>query len=468
MKLNSLSQKTVTAPQQQLRLLGMVTTQCSQIWRQSEMICKVKESIENHRMLHNVKSVAVGVSGGADSMCLIDVLLKIKDEYGLTLKAVHVNHNIRGEEAQRDENHVRDYCEKNNVDLLVFDIDVPKLSKKQGISEEECGRNVRYECFRKADCDVVATAHTLSDSVETVIFNLLRGTGSKGLCGIPAKRQPDIIRPLIDCTREEIEEYCRRNEINFVTDSTNLTDDYNRNYIRHNIVPSFGKINEAAVKSIAKAAEILGEENDFIEECAVKLINSSRINDSFSLNEFVSSHSAVRKRALRILLEEKMEKPVEGRHINLCDEVILRKKGKVQLTKDLYISVDSDIISFCCDINLSEEWSAVVVDNHFTSPFGSYHLKNSFAKDGIDLNKISGQLIATSRKDGDKIRLQKRKVTKSLKKAFNEMKIPAETRNEYAVLRDGENIVWVEGIGTDEKYLPDLNSKNVFSVIKDV
>ena len=432
------------------------------------MICKVKETIEKHGMLKGVKSIAVGLSGGADSMCLIDILIKLKAEYNVVVKAVHVNHNIRGDEAERDALFVREYCNNAGVDLLVFSEDIPALSKEYGISEEECGRKVRYDCFRKAECDVIATAHTLSDSVETVIFNLVRGTGSKGISGIPAKRKPDIIRPLIDCTREEIEKYCRENNLQFVTDSTNLTDEYKRNYIRHNVIPSLSEVNASAVKSIAKSAEIMKEESDFIDECAEKLLLESHNNKGYSTDRFISEHPAVRKRALRILLGDKMLKSVEQRHINLCDEAIINKKGKVELSKDLYICVDSDIIHFCCDENSAESWEAEVKDNCFVSPYGAYKLVPSTDKNGIDSDKISGVLFASSRKDGDRIFIKKRNVTKTLKKAFNEMKIPTVKRNEYAVLRDGENIVWVEGIGTDGKYLPDDKSKSVFKVIKDV
>ncbi len=432
------------------------------------MICKVKDTIEKHGMLKGVNSVAVGLSGGADSMCLIDVLIRIKDEYGITLKAVHINHNIRGVEAERDAMHVKEYCDRMDIEFLLFNVDIPTLSKEMGISEEECGRTVRYDCFCKANCDVVATAHTLSDSVETVIFNLARGTGSKGLKGIPAKRSPNIIRPLIDCTRGEIEEYCEVNNIRYVTDSTNLTDNYKRNYIRHKIIPSLSEINVSAVKSIAKSAEILSEESDFIEQCAYDLLKKSACENGYRTVMFLTAHPAVRKRALRILLGEKMNKSVEQKHIHLSEEAIINKNGKVQLSEDLYISADSDIIHFCFNNACSDAWFAEVTDNCFSSPYFSYKLVQSTDEYGIDMDKVKETLVASSRKDGDRIYLKKRRITKSLKKAFNEIKIPAAERNEYAVLRDGENIVWVEGLGTDGNYLPDEDSKNVFSIIKEV
>ena len=431
------------------------------------MICKVKSTIEKHKMLDGVGTVAVGLSGGADSMCLVDILIKLKVQYDIIVKAVHINHNIRGEEAKRDENHVREYCEKMGVELFVFSEDIPALSRQLVLSEEECGRKVRYECFSKAGCDVIATAHTLSDSVETSIFNLLRGTGSKGLAGISATRTPNIIRPLIDCSREEIEEYCKNENLSFVTDSTNLEDDYSRNYIRHRILPAFAEINPSYAESIAKTGEIINEESDFINEEAEKLLKASVVEKGYNKEAFLSVHSAVRKRAFRIILEEKMSKPVEYRHISLCEEAILRKNNRIELSKDLYISFESDIIQFYTLKKGVDFWSAEVTDFSAETPFGKFEIIRSYEGYGIDISKLSDKLVFSSKSEGDRIYLKKRKVTKSLKKLFNEMKIPAEERNKIAVLKDGENVVWVEGVGIDGNYLKKADTDEIYVIIKD-
>lgn len=430
------------------------------------MICKVVNTIEKHKMLNGVRSVAVGLSGGADSMCLIDILIKLKVQYGIIVKAVHVNHNIRGEEALRDENHVKAYCKSKGIELLTFSIDVPKLSKEFGISEEECGRKVRYECFRKAKCDKIATAHTLSDSVETIVFNLLRGTGSKGLSGISANRD-DVIRPLIDCTRAEIEDYCKSENLGFVTDSTNLTDDYSRNYLRNRILPLFSEINPSSFTAITKLGEIVKEESGFIEMEALKLISESCVENGYSKAAFLYSHPAVRKRAFRILLEKRMNKPVEYRHISLCEESILYKNSRIELARDLYISFESDIIHFCGAETAESSWSSEFENFTAETPYGKFELIRSQDKSGIDISKIKNKLTLSSRKERDRIYLKKRKVTKSLKKLFNEMKIPAAERNRIAVLRDGENVVWVEGVGIDGNYLLNEKSSEAYVIIKD-
>ncbi len=436
------------------------------------MICKVKNTIEKHRMLENIKSVAVGVSGGADSMCLLHILSKLKAEYGIILKAVHINHGIRGQEALRDEIAVKTYCEKNDIELLTFHKDIPYLAKEMGMGEEECGRAVRYECFGEAHCDAVATAHTLSDSIETVIFNLIRGTGSKGLCGIPPVRQGNIIRPLIDCTREEIEAYCEENNIPYVTDSTNLTDEYKRNFIRHNVIPLLAKVNEGYASNIASTLEILRSESDCIDSEAFRLIEKAKCAEGYLRKVFLTVHEAVRKRAVATLLREKMCKSTERRHIDLADGLILSGEGKIELSKDLYICCEGDIISFQSPRTVPEEWECEETGGRFVTPYGVFTLTKSDAanlksRDAIDGDKLAGILKMTSRRQGDSFYSKKRKNTKSLKKLFIEDKIPEAKRGEIAVLRSGESLVWLENYGTDGRFIPGDQTENVLIIKKE-
>ncbi len=433
------------------------------------MICKVIDTVEKYRLLEGVKSVAVGVSGGADSMCLLHILSSLKDKYGIIIKAVHINHNLRGEEALRDEMLVREYCREKGIDLTVHSADVASLSDELGIGTEECGRRVRYECFSKADCDAVAVAHSLSDSVETAVHNLIRGTGLKGLCGIPVKREPNIIRPLIFCTREEIEAYCEKEGVPFVTDSTNLTDDYTRNYIRHNIIPAFGKVNASAVKSISRTCLVLAEENDFIEKSALALLDSAVTDGGYNIEALLKAHPAVRKRAVLILLGERMSKQPVCLHTELVNSIVENRGGKAELSAGVYASVRQGILVFD---ELKERpacWEAFFSDNKAVSPYGTYSLLEADFenRNAFDGSKIKGELTLTSRKEGDRLTLKKRNVTKSLKKLFNEMKIPVEERNKLAVLRDGEDVIWVEGVGVNSFYTPEENCKKIFVIKKD-
>ncbi|MGN0487289.1 MAG: tRNA lysidine(34) synthetase TilS [Acutalibacteraceae bacterium] len=428
------------------------------------MICKVEKTIEQYKMLENVSSVAVGVSGGADSMCLLHILSKLKVRYDILLKAVHVNHHIRGEEAERDAAVVRDFCEKLGVEFLLFSRDIPALAAERGISQEECGREERYRCFAEANCDAVAVAHNLCDSAETAVFNLIRGTGSRGLCAMAPVREPNIIRPLIGCSREEIETYCRREGIDFVTDSTNLSDDYTRNYIRHHILPAFSRVNPAYLEHIGRLTDTLRLENDFLDESARNIL--VELEDGYSRRELMKAHAALRRRAIAMLLREKMQKSLECRHIELVCGAVEAGKGKIELGKDLYISVNSDIISFHSAEISQDEWSVASADGLFVTPVGVYRLCSGGGKGALDADRLKGELTMSSRRPGDRLKSGKRGNTKTLKKLFNEMKIPPCQRNSIAVLRDAEgHVVWVEGVGADAAYAAGKDSQNT-AVIK--
>lgn len=434
------------------------------------MICKVKNAIEKYKLIDdNVSSIAVGFSGGADSVCLLHILSSLKDEYGIILKAVHVNHNIRGEEADADERFVRDFCKNIGVELLVFSVDVPSVAKSKKLSLEECGRLVRYECFEKAGCDAVAVAHTLSDSIETMLFNLARGTGVKGLGGISPARDPNIIRPLIDCTRKEIEEYCEKNGLDYVTDSTNLSDDYTRNHIRHNIVPAFEKINSGFENAFLRAMSNVREECDFVESCVYEALDRSRTEDGFSVRVLNTFHDTVVKKCILEILKEVMQKPPEAKHVDAFFKCVKTGAGKIEIGKDLYLCVNDDIISFCHSETETPEWKSSFINAIAKTPYGSYHLESGsmIDKNSFDAEKISSDLFLSSRLAGDEFTFSERGVTKSLKKLFNEMKIPAKSRNKVAVLHDGKNVVWIEDIGVNAAYIPDKKSQKIITIKKD-
>ncbi len=435
------------------------------------MICKVRQTIDKYSMLSGVKTVAVGVSGGADSMCLLEILSKLKHEYDIIVKAVHVNHNIRGAEALRDQRLVEDYCQKLGIECRVYSVDVPALAKEMGIGEEECGRIKRYEAFSMAGCDTVATAHSLSDSIETMIFNLIRGTGVKGLCGIPPRRE-NIIRPLIECTRNDIEAYCEKNKIPYITDSTNLTDDYTRNYIRHNIISTFGKVNENFESAIGSAMEILTAENRSMENSKDEVLTLAETADGYRISVLRQADSAIRRRAIADILGENMDKDVEKRHIDLIDGAVMKGEGKVEIAKNLYAIVSDGIISIKPEITVAPEWECECIDNVFSTPVGKFYIEKISSAvykniNVIDADKIKGSLHMSSRRQSDRFYSDIRRNTKSLKKLFNEMKIPAEERNSIAILRDGENLIWIDGIGTDGKYAPDENTNNILIIKKE-
>ena len=184
------------------------------------MLQCVKATIARHNMLEGVKEVTVALSGGADSVTLLSVMLKIRDEFNFTLSAAHLNHCLRGEEADRDEQFVRELCQRLNVPLFCEKADVKAFAKVNSMSIELAARQVRYAFLERVSKGVIATAHNANDNFETVLHNMARGTGIVGLCGIRPKRDR-FIRPLIEVGREAIERYCAEEGLLFCTDSTN-------------------------------------------------------------------------------------------------------------------------------------------------------------------------------------------------------------------------------------------------------
>ncbi len=435
------------------------------------MICKVINTKEKYSLFSKGSRIAVALSGGADSVALLHVLLQLRERYALTVSAVHVNHNLRGESADADEAFVGRLCHEWGVPLTVFSLDVSAIAAERGIGLEECGRAVRYECFSKLDCDFVATAHTLSDSIETMVFNLLRGTGTRGLASIPPKREPNILRPLIECTREEIESYCRENNLEYVTDESNLSDDYTRNYIRHNIVPTFREVNTAFESNIGRTMEILRSEESLLSEMAADLLYRAKTEGGYLTSVMSGAHGALRRRAIARILSEVMEKPAEMKHIFLTDEAIALGHGKIQLGKGLYITVGCDIISIQRDVSKSEAiWEKK--GDTFITPMGTFKVillenPDELLREDIDADALGSDWTVTSRREGDTFFSKRRGNTKTLKKLFSEMKVPLGERNLIPVLRNERGVVWVYGVGTDGKYTPNQGCKRIIRIKKE-
>ena len=281
-------------------------------------------------MLNKAKTVVLGLSGGADSVCLFDILCKIREEYGFALKAVHVNHNLRGKEALSDSKFVEELCKKRGVPLEIVSADVAAIAMEKKLGLEECGRIVRYEAFKKAGCDKIAVAHTLSDSIETSLFNLTRGSSLSGVCGIAPTRN-NIIRPLIFCARDEIIEYCSENGLEYVTDSSNLTDDYSRNFLRHNVIPLLKELNPELENSFFRFFKSAGSDDAFLKKTALDVLKTAKCEEGYKRQFFLSLDDAILNRCVRLILEEKMKKQVEARHIELVADAI-KNTGKIQLS----------------------------------------------------------------------------------------------------------------------------------------
>lgn len=427
------------------------------------MESKAKAVIERYQMLKPEATVIVALSGGADSIALIYYLNSIKIEYNINLIAAHVNHGIRGAEADRDEQFVKDFCDTIGVELKVLHVNVPKISKDTGESEEICGRRIRYEFFESIDnIAYVATAHTLSDNVETVLFNLTRGSALKGLCGIPPVRG-NIIRPLIDCSRQDIEEYCKKNNLKYVTDSTNNLTEYSRNKIRHKVVPVLKNINPSFENTLNRCCNAINNDEDYLNTVVNMVVEQSKIANGYNIDIIKNQHIAIRYRVIKAIIIDNLGVNPEQKHIELVND-ILEYGGQVEICNSCYVRVKNRILDF-------PNYKNSYLTYKFSFELGTlyinglkiqtkvinrteYEQKIKNGKDMFDIfldyDKIEKHSFFRSRLSGDKFTSHKRKNTKTLKKLFNEAKIPIEKRNSIVILANDNEIFWIEGFGASE------------------
>lgn len=231
---------------------------------------KVKSTIKKYDLIKNGDNIVVGVSGGPDSMTLLNVLINLKENLNLKITVAHINHMIR-QEAEEETKYVQNFCKQRDIECFVKREKVEELAKNNKIGTEEAGRKLRYSFFEevleKVNANKIATAHTANDNSETVLMNIIRGSGTSGLKGIEPIRENKFIRPLIECTREEIEEYCEEKKLQPKIDKSNSENIYTRNKVRNMLLPYIKEnFNPNIVNSLNRLSELAREENLFLEK----------------------------------------------------------------------------------------------------------------------------------------------------------------------------------------------------------
>lgn len=268
---------------------------------------KVLNTILKNELIKYGDTIVIGVSGGPDSITLLHLLQSLKKELGIKIIVCHINHMLR-EEAIEDEEYVKEYCIKENIPYYIKRESVQEVAKKQKIGTEEAGRKIRYSFFeeiaKKYNANKIATAHTANDNAETVLLNILRGTGVFGLRGIDPIRNERYIHPLIECTRKEIEEYCVENNLEAKIDKTNAQNIYTRNKVRNSLIPYIEKeFNPNIIQGINRLANIAREETKYIESNVIKVYEELLINEEkeivLDLNKFNKVEEFLQKQIIR-------------------------------------------------------------------------------------------------------------------------------------------------------------------------
>ena len=322
---------------------------------------KVISYIKENDLIHPGDTIVEGISGGADSVCLLLMLEEYKKEIDFNTVAVHVHHSIRKKTADKDQKFVEKLCEEKGITLKSFKKDIPLICKITKESEEECGRRIRYEIFDEVckmyDNAKIAVAHHMNDQAETVIFRIIRGSGIKGLTGMEAKRD-NIIRPLLCLKREEIEQYLEACEQGYRIDETNGTLEYSRNYIRKKIMPKFESVRQNAVEHINALSGEAADINDFMEKKAKELLDEASkeadiryitkgLTKKYKADVLSEAEPILLKFAVRALITEAgvSIKDVTRSHVeSLCEMILKPKSSEVSLPKGVTFVKESGIV----------------------------------------------------------------------------------------------------------------------------
>ena len=449
-------------------------------------------------LLTKNQTIAVALSGGKDSVCLLHMLLGVKDRLNITVKAVNVEHGIRGESSLADSEFCRSLCKKLGVEIKSYSVNVPEYVKEHGVSEETAARILRYECFDNAliggFCDKIATAHHLSDSVETVLFNLFRGTSSKGVCGIEkTAKNGKIIRPLLSCTREEIDDYAKEHNLEYVTDESNFNSDYSRNFIRNEIMPLVRKNFPAAERNIQRFSAIMREEDELLDRLAAKYIDDNTVI-------FSDEGDALFCRACLTVMKEKgFTVDYEAVHLqaicNLktaqCGTRICLKNGLTAVRTQNGVAFEKNVAKITDEVPFAlgmhvfgdyvikfekilptEELKTQLdvqkktpTDLRQKTPPTSDRLNGQNADKVLyfDLDKLPYSTVIRTKRDGDVI-LSFGGKTKILKKYLGDNKLESRISKNYPLLACGNEIFCVCPVDIGEKIKIDQNTVNTVRI----
>lgn len=438
------------------------------------MIDKVKTTIFDYKMLDiNKDRILVGLSGGADSICLCLVLKKL----GYSIGAVHINHCIR-EEADKDMQFAENFCKTNDIEFYKKIVNVKEFSADNSISEETAGRIVRYKTFKevadKYGYNIIAVAHNKNDVAETMLLNLTRGSGVKGLCSIPQVRE-NIVRPLINITRKEIEDYLKEEKQAFVIDKTNNENDYTRNKIRNLIIPILEEINPSVLDSVERTAKILSNDYEYINSVAEKYVVKENECAVINKNDFINLHSAVKARCILLAYEyvAKSGKDIEYKHIEYISSNISEDTHKtiINLPHDVICKAEYEKIIFQkkqvvqnFEYSLNENEQLFIKEVNLTlktSLISKNEVVFTKGREYFDFEKLKLPLTVRNFNEGDKFVPLGMQGHQKLKNLFVNLKIPESDRKKQLLVLSGDDIINIHNLRRSDLYKIDNSTEKI-------
>ena len=431
--------------------------------------------------------ILVGLSGGADSSALLFMLSLYSKESGAKIYAAHLNHGIRGDEADRDEKFCKDLANALDIEFFSKKLNIPSIAMQSGESVETTARNARYDFFdsimESKKIKILATAHNADDNFETILFNIARGTGLSGLCGIPSSRPCKngiVIRPILTMEKSKIVEFCKSNDIKFVTDSTNLVNDYTRNKIRNQIIPILKEINSGATKNASKMTQALKNDAVYIQSMTGKFIEEFCCKQSVELEKIRKAPASIANRVVIHLYEEISNgETLQTTHINAINTLVIKGiphssislpsniDARIEDNKLCFVHLEEKIADAEYKITLKNGENEIKETNVSIFLDTEQYLKNIYKNSillRINFDKINGVLIARNRLPGDKIFING--MHKSLKKLMNEKKIPLDIRSRIPIICDENGILAIPFIGIRDgaAYKQNDSSNNFINV----
>lgn len=426
--------------------------------------------ISDNKLIESNDKLLLALSGGADSVFALTFLTKFKNKYNIQICALHINHSLRGDESDSDEKFCRKLCNDLNIEFYSKKVDIKSIAENKKLSIEEAARNIRYEkldeYLKISNSDKIVTAHNLDDNTETVLLNLFRGTGLKGLSGIPVKRN-NIIRPFLSSGKSEIIEYLDENNIDFRTDSTNKQSEFKRNYLRNEIIPKIREnINSKVDGNILRLSQIIKNAelvlNDLVIENTSKFISS--INTELLISKEIKTipYHLIGE-VIRRSIEEKFSVTIDyDDFINVQNLIDLQVGSKVDLSQNLEAVSEREYLLIRKKIKAEDLGTCIELYFNSEIKFGERIINcteinldevqytNSRGVEFIDADDLAEPLVVRRWKHGDKFNPLGLKGTKNVSDFLTENKVPASIKNERLVLLNKGMIIWVVGYRIDE------------------
>ena len=442
------------------------------------MLEKIMAVVHKYNMINMSDTVVVGVSGGADSLALLHILKRLSSDFRFNLVAAHLNHMLRGDDAEKDEEHVASICKNWGVTCFTKRTDVRELANELKISVEEAGRKARYEFFRELMKDIkankLALAHHKDDRVETILHNFIRGTGTQGMKGINYVRDAYVIRPLLDVSKVEILGYCNEENISYREDLSNNDQSYTRNRLRHGLIPFIqDNFNPNIAETILRMSDVIGEEDDFLRQYCGELLPTlfsyEKNKAKVILDRFNPLRLALKRRLLKMVILGFMGEfsSIELVHIDNIINMLHNAKqgasfklpGKIRVDiayGNAFISTDSKkSVNDPFEYALNLPGSVFIHEANVKITAG-FKEKNQilYGKNPIyiDADKLKGSLVIRSRRMGDRFKPLGMSSKKKLKEFFIDWKVPREERDLIPLITDSRNIIWVAGYQINEDY----------------